>query len=50
MSTLGELREGLGEAWEGLAGGWRDLWRRTEQALTKFRPLKHQEDAEPEEV
>lgn len=50
MSTLGELREGLGEAWEDLADGWRDLWRRAGKALTRFRPAKPQESAEPEEV
>ncbi len=50
MSTLGEFREGLGEAWEDLAEGWRDLWRRAEKALTRFRPPKPQENAEPEEV
>lgn len=50
MSSLEDLREGLGHAWDNVAEGWRELWRRAGQAITRFRPPNPKEDAEPEEV
>lgn len=40
MSTLHELRQGLGRAWDNLATGWQELWERAGQALTRFTPSR----------
>lgn len=39
MSTLQQLRTGLGRAWESIAEGWRQLNERATQALTHFNPV-----------
>lgn len=39
MSTLQQLRTGLGRAWENIAEGWRQLSERAGQALTHFSPV-----------
>lgn len=38
MSTLQDVRTGVGRAWEGLAEGWHHLQERASQALTRFTP------------
>lgn len=40
MSTWDQFRESIGEAWEAFAEGWRELWKRTGRALTRFQPLR----------
>jgi|GEM_PF-256733 len=41
MSTLNDIRRGLGQAWESLAEGWQQLRERAGQALTRFNPVHH---------
>ena len=41
MSTLNQLRQGLGRAWESLSEGWSHLSERAGQALTRFNPTRH---------
>ncbi|HKJ08321.1 MAG TPA: Hsp20/alpha crystallin family protein [Gammaproteobacteria bacterium] len=38
MSTLEQIRSGLGRAWETLSDGWQQLYRRAGHALTRFSP------------
>ena len=38
MSTLQQLREGLGRTWDSVAEGWNQLRSRATQALTRFQP------------
>lgn len=38
MSTLSQIRDGLGQAWETLTEGWHDLRERASHALTRFHP------------
>ena len=42
MSTLEQLREGIGQAWNHLAEGWRHLYDRASRALTKFTPVRRE--------
>jgi HSP20 family protein len=42
MSTLEQLREGLGQAWDHLGEGWRHLYDRASRALTKFTPVRRE--------
>lgn len=46
MSTLQQLRHGLGNAWDSLADGWRQLRDRASQALTRFTPVRHRGELE----
>ena len=46
MSTLQQLRHGLGNAWDSLADGWRQLRERASQALTRFTPVRHRGELE----
>lgn len=39
MSTLEQLRSGLGRAWDQVADGWRQLRERAGHALTHFNPI-----------
>ncbi len=39
MSTLEQIRAGLGRAWETLSDGWQQLYRRAGHALTRFNPV-----------
>jgi HSP20 family protein len=41
MSTLQQLRSGLGRAWDHIAEGWRQLSERATQSLTHFNPVHH---------
>jgi HSP20 family protein len=38
ITTMRNLGEGLSRAWSGLADGWRELWRRSGDAMTRFLP------------
>lgn len=38
MSTLNQIREGLGKAWDSLTVGWRELRDLAGDALTRFNP------------
>ncbi|HKK14118.1 MAG TPA: Hsp20/alpha crystallin family protein [Gammaproteobacteria bacterium] len=40
MSTLEQVRSGLGRAWEQLAEGWQQLVSRAGHALTRFQPVR----------
>ncbi|CAK0747268.1 HSP20 family protein [Gammaproteobacteria bacterium] len=42
MSTMNQLRQGLGRAWEGLAEGWRHITERAGGALTRFNPVRQE--------
>ncbi len=44
MSTLSQIREGMGRAWESLAEGWHHLYEQASDALTRFRPGHGKED------
>ncbi len=44
MSTLEELRGGLGRLWDSMAEGWRYLVSRASGALTRFKPAREQDD------
>ncbi len=46
MSTLQQLRHGLGTAWDSLADGWRQLRERAGQALTRFSPVRRRGELE----
>ncbi len=50
MSTLEELRGGLGRLWDSVTEGWRYLASRASGALTRFRPAKSQEQGQVPEV
>ncbi len=39
MSTLEQLRSGLGRAWDQVTEGWRQIRERAGQALTQFNPI-----------
>lgn len=41
MSTLNQIRQGLGQAWESVTEGWRQLSERAGQAVTRFNPVHH---------
>ncbi len=45
MSTLEDLRGGMGRLWDSLTEGWRHLVSRASGALTRFTPVKSQESA-----
>ncbi len=47
MSTLEELRTGLGRVWDAVAEGWRQLIARASGALTRFRPGKDKVEEMP---
>ncbi len=38
MSTLQQLREGLGQTWDSIAEGWHQLRNRASAAITRFTP------------
>jgi len=38
MSTLAQLRQGVGHAWDSLVDGWQHLYQSASAALTRFRP------------
>jgi len=40
MSTLQQLRTGVGNAWHNLADGWNELRQRASHAITHFKPGK----------
>lgn len=42
MSTLEQLREGIGQAWNHRAEGWHHLYDRASRALTKFTPVRRE--------
>ncbi len=44
MSTLEELRSGLGRVWNSVAEGWRQIMARASGALTRFRPGRRQDE------
>ncbi len=44
MSTLQQLREGVSQSWENLLQGWRQLSDRASGALTKFIPVKRNDE------
>lgn len=46
MSTLQQIRQGLGEAWESLRDGWMKLYRRAAGAITRFTPGDRADDSE----
>lgn len=46
MSTLDQLRNGLGQAWQSLAEGWHEFSQHTGQALTRFRPAKQDKETD----
>ena len=48
MSTLHELRENLGRTWENITEGWRYLFDRAGGALTKFTPLRREDQDDSE--
>ena len=48
MSTINELRENLGRTWESLTEGWRYLFDRAGGALTKFTPIRREDQDESE--
>lgn len=51
MSTLEELRGGLGRLWDSVTEGWRYLASRASGALTRFRPNRSRnEDKLPEVI
>lgn len=50
MSTLQQLRTGLGRAWENIAEGWRQLSERATQALTHFSPIHRAGDAQADDA
>ena len=45
MSTLEDLKSGLARAWEGVTEGWREFTSRAGDALTRFNPIHHADDA-----
>ena len=44
MSTLSEIRGGLGRVWDSVAEGWRHLMTRASGAITRFRPTRQEEE------
>ena len=46
MTTLRDIREGLGRAWDSLAEGWRQLSERAGHALTRFHPTRRGSELE----
>ncbi len=44
MSTLSQIRAGVGRAWESVAEGWHHLYERASDALTRFRPGHDKEE------
>ena len=46
MSTLQQLREEISESWENIQHGWRQLFNKASGALTRFIPLKKDENEE----
>ena len=46
MSTLDQLRQGLGRTWESLSEGWQRLRESAGHAMTHFRPLSGQQELE----
>lgn len=49
MSTLNDIRQGLGQAWESVTEGWRELRERAGHALTRFSPVQHDDALETAE-
>lgn len=46
MSTLQQMRAGLGRTWEHVAEGWRALMEKGNQALTRFIPSRRRDNLE----
>lgn len=46
MSTLQQLREGLGQTWDSISDGWHQLHSRASDALTRFTPKQRKSSLE----
>lgn len=44
MSTLQQMRQGVGRAWDTVADGWRQLYEHASHALTRFTPGREKND------
>lgn len=46
MSTLDQIRRGLGNTWQNITEGWQSLSERASQALTRFNPIHRSGDSD----
>lgn len=49
MNAMAELQRGLNRAWHSLSEGWTQLRDRAAHAITRFSPVKHEDDVESAE-
>ena len=50
MSTLEQVRLGLGDFWESLREGWNQIARRATSAITRFKPDRQLEKSQEREI